>query len=68
MTPEQQAEFDSLWKRYNDAKQYEQNKYMSDTPEGQAWALESICQIMKRLSVFWDVMAEAERQKYIKDL
>lgn len=58
-------EFDELMKKYIRFKDYEQNKFAKDTPANQDLAVKGFQKLIKEMSVYWDMMSESQKQKYI---
>lgn len=59
-------EFAELHKRYKQAGIYERDKYMSDSPEGKAWAEKTFAGIVSRMNELWDCLTEEERGEWLK--
>ncbi|ODM27619.1 hypothetical protein A7W90_16145 [Clostridium sp. Bc-iso-3] len=62
ITPEEEKEFLELKERFEKALKYEEEKYMTDTPEGKAWAEKAFLEIVKRITILWDKMTGEQRE------
>lgn len=59
------SEFEQLLSRLKQAQEYEKTMYMTDTPEGKAWAEKTFKQILDRLNELWIQISEEQKNKYI---
>lgn len=68
ITPGEEKEFLMLKKRYDLALEYEKEKYMTDTPEGQAWAEKEFAGIVNRISIIWEKMTRDRKKNLWPEL
>ena len=60
-----ERKFIKVKERWKNAREYEKTKYTSDTPEGQAWAVKEIIEIISQVNILWNQMTAEERQKHM---